>query len=220
MKELITDTFYLDALVEKERVKEITEALKKELNALDKVYLCSNEIGYGEKAFALKADDQIIVYFGPMFTAQGDIGLVSLVEDDVNYLIPRFKTCSISYLNENGEERTNSFSDIAAAIVHTAMDKLEGVSVSDYGLELTEEFEKASDEEKEEVVKAYIEAISNLGKQLDEDLSKDEDTARLWTNYKFNDAVKNGEVEFEEVEKPNRKIRRFLDKLARRSKKK
>ena len=68
----------------------------------------------------------------------------------------------------------------------------------------------------------YLNSLKDFDYALDKDLSENEETKDAWTNFKFNRAVVNGDVEIDKEfvpeQKLNRKQRRFLDKFARKAK--
>jgi len=189
----------------------------------DRLYLCANEIGYTERAFILKFSDDWKAFMNPIFQVKDNLKLVREYNpiDKKQYIIPRYTDVTICYQNSMGKVEAVKFNDSASAIVSHAMDVLEGLQTSDYGLEVVEEFDTASPEEQAQVLNEYLKSLNKFKEDLDSDLSNsDEETKKEWDGFKFMKAVSDGKVELYKPENKspiiNRKQRRFFEKLAKK----
>ena len=204
--------------------KDLIHNLKDTLSELDRPYLCANEIGESKRIFILKFDkDKLITFANPVYQARENISLIREKDFNTNieYIIPRYKDITICYQNEAGEVTATKFNEESSPLICQIMDCLDGIHPSDYGLEIIPEFDAATDEEREEVIKQYICSLQDLDLVLDKDLQENEETSKVWKDFKFQRAVANKEVElYDEQPKLNRKQRRFIDKLAGKFKKK
>jgi len=231
IKELITDKSFLDERAmewdvrkEQELSTELVQNLSDTLKSLpNRYYLCSNEIGYHERAFAIKFSDEIKIFMNPIFQSKGNLKLVRELDPLTNkeYIIPRYTDVTVCYQNCMGKIEANKFNEQASVVVSQAMDCLEGVHSSDYGLEVIPEFDLATEEEREEVINAYLESIKKTRDELDRDLQEDEETKEEWNYYRFVRDKNEGKIEtvdLEEQPKFNRKQRRLLDKLIKKFK--
>ena len=99
------------------------------------------------------------------------------------------------------------------------MNLLDGILDSDIGLEVIPEFDEATEEEKQEVLSAYLSSISEAAKQFNEDLSTDEETKETWNAAKFITSFAEGNIEIEKKELSNRK-KKQLNKILKMFKKK
>ncbi len=204
---------------------ELIQDLKDTLMSSDvRTYLCANELNEDKRIFAVKFDKEILIFANPVYQERKDFGLIRELDFAVNkeFIIPRFKSVTICYQNESGEVKATKFNDDAAIVICQAMDCLDGIHAHDFGLEVLPEFDEATDEEREEVVKMYLNSLKDFDYALDKDLSENEETKAAWTNFKFNRAVVNGDVEIDKEfvpeQKLNRKQRRFFEKFARKAK--
>ena len=77
------------------------------------------------------------------------------------------------------------------------MNHLDGALISDIGLEITEEYEKASEEEKSELIKAYLESLDLKAKELNKEIEEDKDLKQINDAIKFTEGLVKGEVEVE-----------------------
>ena len=193
----------------------------------DRPYLCSNEIGYTERVMCLRFEnDDIKIFVNPLiqdrdkleFTREIDRNSTSKTE----YILPRYKEIVLMYQDSDGRVYSNKFTEDAAVIIGQAIDQLDGIHISEYGLEVLPEFDLATEEERAELLAAYVDELKKLHDSLDNELTDDEETKRLWTSLKYEKARREGKVEVEKVvytSKMSRRERRLLRKLENRAKK-
>ena len=185
----------------------------------DRLYLCTNEIGYKERAFVIKFSDEHKVYMNPIFQHRDKLRLVREYDPltKKQYIIPRYTDVTICYQNSLGKIEAVKFNEEASALVSQAMDCLDGVHSADYGLEVDDEFDNATPEEKEELLSAYLESLNNLKSSLEDDLNSNEETKKEYDAFRFMKAKANGEINSgDEEPKLNRKQRRFFERLAKK----
>ena len=230
IKELVTD---LDKLTfrsieydvgkdEKKIVVQMVEDLCDTLNSLDdRLYLTANQIGYRERAIAIKFENETNVYFNPIFKSRDHI--IIFREKDYltgkEYFIPRFTDVSLLFQDYKGKTRGYKFNEASSIVVCQAIDAMEGILVSDYGLEVLPEFDEASDEEKQEVLAEYVSSIEKMYNVFDDELSNDSEASQYWNGAKFITGTLNGEIEFDNPPMSNRKrkkLEKLLKKLKRR----
>ena len=204
----------------KELITDLIDTLKAQN---DKVWLCANEIGENKRAIAVKFGDDVKVFSNPVYQVRDNFELVREKYRDKEYIIPRYKDITLCYQDEEGEVKATKFNEDASPFLSQAMDCLDGIHTDDYGLEVIPEFDKATDEEREQLLSMYINSLKDLEYTLDKDLSSDEETKGVWKEFKFNKALVNGEVQLEKEDqsekKLNRKQRRLLDKFTKKLKK-
>lgn len=192
--------------------------------ATDRSYLCSNEIGYKERAFALKFSDDYKIFMNPLYQNISDLKLVREYDPltKKQYIIPRYTDVTLCYQNCMGKIEAIKFNELASAVVAQAMDCLDGIHSSDYGLEITEEFDNATDEEWNQVINEYLRVLGDLRKNLDKDLQTNEETREEWNAFRFTKAKASGEFNDDSNDSPklNRKQRRFFEKLAKKFRRK
>lgn len=230
IKELVTDIEKLsersqewNVKEESEKAVEIIQALNDTLEELNKEdgrsFLTANQIGYTERAFAIKFADDTKFFFNPIIRARN--GLVFSREKDyltgIEYIVPRSKEIVMHYQDSLGRVKGNKFEGAASIVACEAIDALEGLLLSDWGLEITPEFDIASEEEQKELLAYYIQSLNDYRNALDKDLSESENKEE-YKAIKFMEAVANGSVELEKKPEPkmNRAQRRGLDKMIKK----
>ena len=184
----------------------------------DRLYLCTNEIGYKERAFVIKFSDEHKVYMNPIFQKRDKLRLVREYDPltKKQYIIPRYTEVTLCYQNSVGKIEAVKFNEEASAIVSQAMDCLEGIHSADYGLEVDEDFDKATPEEREELLSAYLNSLNTLKSNIEDDLNSDEETKKEYDAFRFMKAKANGEIDSGDEPKLNRKQRRFFERLAKK----
>lgn len=227
IRELVTDTEKLserskewDVLAnQQKRSTEILQDICDTLETLDdRLYLTANQIGYEERAVGIKSESEIDVFMNPAITKRDKL-IINREKDLLTgqeYFIPRYNEIEVNFQDCLGRLRALKMTDIAAITMCQAMDAINGLLVTDYGLPVLPEFDEASDEEKEELLEWYMKSILDASKDLDQELSDNEETSKIWKNAKFIKGVQNGTIELIKDEQPlsNRKKKK-INKLVK-----
>ena len=199
-------------------VESVVNDLCDTLNSMeDRLYLTANQIGYAIRAIAIKFDKETNVYFNPVYKSRDH--MIIFREKDLltgkEYLIPRFTEVSLLFQDYTGKARGYKFNEASSIVVCQAFDAVEGILVSDYGLEIIPEFDEASDEEKQEVIAEYMSSIESMYNTLDKELEDNSETSKSWNQAKFIAGTLNGDVQFEQKPLSNKK-KRLLKRLFKR----
>lgn len=215
-----TDEFKItkeDTELAEEVVEDLTDTLKANP---DRYYICANEIGRTERAAVVKFGDEYLEFLNVIFQEKLKPEMIREIDpsDGKEYIMPRFTDTTICYQTKTGEVKANKLNKEASVVFCQVVNCLNGLHDADYGLEIIPEFDQATDEERAEVINAYIESINQMRDELDEELSKNEEVKDWWNKFKFDAAVASGKVEFEKPETPpmNRKQRRLLNRIAKK----
>lgn len=200
-------------------IQDLSDTLEELNKTSGQVFLTSNQIGYNKRAFAIKFVDEIKFFFNPMIIKRSDV-VLSRERDYTNgkeYLVPRYKEVILNYQNSLGAPKANKFTDEASIVVGMAVDLLDGVLTSDWGLELIPEFDQAPKEEQQEVIDRYIKSLTEFRDKLDEDLSNGEDQEK-YKAIKFMKGVSDGSIQLDRPKEPklNRSQRRSLSRLIKK----
>lgn len=212
-----------DVLNNLDKVKEIKNSLEDLINSDQKrFYAASNECGIKERAIAIKFNSGIETFFNPICVDRLDSKLYREYDPitEKEYIIPRHTKATLGFYNEKGEQKVLQLSEDSAVIFEQAISVLDGVEDFVLGLEITDDYDKATEEEKVDLHEAYLKSLQELGVEFDKELSENEETKEQWNAYKFMEAINKGEVELmpNQQKQPNRKTRRLLDKLRRKKK--
>jgi len=216
-------THPIDVKCDEETVEIIAEKLKNALEQeKDYPYVTANQVGYDKQMYALRVGDDIEVWANPLMARENeDMILVADKEYGLEnpYYVPRYpKLNVVAYSVDKKLVCTREYENEAAVVLQHVMNNLNGLSLRDFGLEVTDEFRSAPKEEQDEVVKYYIEQLEAMYNRLEEDIAGDSELSKQYEAFKFVKARAAGKIESERPVKQNRKMRRWLNKLFKRKK--
>lgn len=86
---------------------------------------------------------------------------------------------------------------LSAIVFQHELDHLEGLLLSDIGLEIDDDFENASEEEREEVINYYLDSLDLKRKELEDEIQSNEELKQLSDGIKFMESVYKGETQIE-----------------------
>ena len=179
-------------------IKEVMEA--KKLSAL-----AAPQIGYRNRIVCLKFDDkQPITYINPFITKVN--GFTLSKESDISipnktFIVPRNVEVEVQYCTPLGQWMTQKMTGMTAFVMQRMINMLDGLLISDIGLEIDEEWDKATDEERAEVIKAYCESLDITMKDVQKDIEDSDGTLKkVYSAIKFAEGVNSGKVKLETVE--------------------
>lgn len=218
-------TKQIDVKEDAEKLDLIAERLKNALNQeKDLLYATANQVGYDYSVFALRQGDECLVFANPLMSVEGDLFLAREKEYGLknDYIFLRKSILHlIAYSYEKKLVVGRDFDDkVAASVLQHIQNNLDGISIRDIGLEVTKEFDEASIEEQNEVITEYVNQLDALLSSLESDIEEDSEVSKMYDAYKFLKAKAAGDIEASRPVKQNRKMRRMLDKIAGKFKRK
>lgn len=187
-----------------ETVEEIIIKLKKHkiLYAL-----CAPQLGVKERVIVFKYKDSkkkavYKEYINPKIVKSEKYHLVR--EKDISipekeFISPRPQKVFIEYQTKEAVPETNVLKGNSAEIFDRMVQYLDGITLEDYGLEIIPEFDEASDEEKQEVIDAYLKSFKTREDTLKKEIEEDEEAKRLANAIKFMSEVEEGKIELMDV---------------------
>ena len=139
------------------------------------VALCAPQVGIRKRIFCMKFKDGVIkTIINPMITHSEGLHLSREISASIpgkEYIIPRHDSIIAMYQTENGNIEENKFEGTPCEVFEQMFYMLDGIVISDYGLEIMDGFDEASDEEKEEIITMYMDWLKgfdeNLGKEIE-----------------------------------------------------
>lgn len=214
LKEIISDrealsdrAVEIDPRKEGKLVQEIVLALKKTMRANKLQSLSAPQIGYDKRIFCLRfGDNDYRTFVNPVISKANAMQLSRETCSSIpgkTFIRPRYGSVEVIYMTPMGKVESRSIMGRAATVFEHCVDHLDGLLLDDVGLEIDELFDNASDEEREEVINAYLESLDIRHKQLQDELQQDEETKDIINASKFMQSVQRGEVQIEKSEMPN-----------------
>lgn len=205
IEELVQSSIEIDTKKDNKKMREIITELKYRIGKDNLTALSAPQIGEKYRIFCIKftekkgkkASETIKTFINPIVT--GIKGIVVDKEADIcipnkQFIIVRNNELSLLYQNPLGNNLSQKFSGKSSAVVQLMMDHLDGILLTDLGLEIDEKFDEASEEEKNELIEAYLNSLDVYKKQVDEEIENNKELKSMQDAVKFIQSVRDGET--------------------------
>lgn len=193
----------IDPQKENAIVRKIVNGLKDTMRENNLVSLSAPQIGFKRRIIAIKfGEDNIVSFLNPIVTsARGiDLGRETCPSlPNREFAIPRNNEISITFQTPLGDIRSKKLIGLAARTFLHEFDHLNGNLVSDIGLEITEDFDKMSDEDKSQLLMEYMDSLDEQKKELEEEIKSNPELKRIDDALKFMEDVKSGNTKVQYV---------------------
>lgn len=194
----------IDLEKENKLVREITSNLKKVMRKGNITALSAPAIGYNKRIFCVDfSDSEIKTFINPLISyAEG----LQLSREECTsipgkqYIRPRNTIVDIYYQTPTGEIKNNRFEGVAATVFQHEIDHLEGITLEDIGLEVDNDFDEATQEEREEIINMYLDSLDLRRKDLNEEINSDEELKLVADRFRFIEALTRGDITLEPLE--------------------
>lgn len=203
VKEIITDydalsnwSVEINPLKEGKLAQEIILSLKATMREKGLQSLTAPQIGYDRRILCLRfGDNDYRTFINPAIDNNSGITMSRESCSSIpgkEFIIPRFGKIKFFFTTPMGKVESATLVGRAAYVFQHAMDHLNGMLVSDIGLEIDELFDEATDEERAELIRMYAEALDLRHKELTQEISEDKELTELNDAIKFISSVKEG----------------------------
>ncbi len=186
-----------------EETRSIILKLKNTIRANENmVGLSAPQIGFNKRIICINFNGDIRTLINPLITSREGWTLHRESCHSIpnkEFLIHRHTNISVTYTTPLGRIEIVSLIGLAAFIAQHQIEHLDGILLSDNGLEVDEMFNNASEEEQDEVIKMYLESLDLRAKEYNLAIEEDEDAKKLRDEAKFINAIENGDVKIEYV---------------------
>lgn len=198
--DLIDRSEEIDIIKESELKSEIVLALKKTIEKNNLVSLSAPAIGYKKRIFCIKFQEEIKTFINPVITTYKGLQLsrercTSIPNKE--FIIPRNNDILVTYQRANGSIESRQIVGLAALIFQHELNHLDGMLLSDIGLELDDDWDKASDEERREVINLYLDSLDMRNKEIQKDIESDEEVQEYKKAIDFMTSIYTGETTLE-----------------------
>ena len=170
----------IDSSIKADEVKHAVSSLKQTLIANPNlVGLCAPQIGINLRIFCIKtANNKVRAFLNPLIVNSEGLHLSREVNPSFpnkQFIIPRKDKIHVAFQEVMGQANSESYSGPYAEIVQQMIEMLDGILLNDYGLDLdevggAEEFDKASDDDKQKVIQMYLESVKKYSGELDTEI--------------------------------------------------
>lgn len=190
----------IDIKTENNLMREIISALKHTIELNNIVSLSAPAIGYNKRIFCIKFDTEIKTFINPIISSYKGLQLFTEVCQsipDKKFLRIRNNDIQVIYQKPTGAPESRQIVGLAASVFQHEMDHLDGILLSDIGLEIDEQFDNATQKEKDEVINWYLETLDLKAKELNNEISNNEELKELKDGIDFMTSVYKGETKLE-----------------------
>lgn len=231
MKRIVTDLNKLndrvdEAILQDEaKVTETIENIKEILyKKKDIVALSAPQIGVKARIFCIKfANGDIRTFINPFMTAHTkNLHLsreTSASIPDKEFIVPRIDEVQAVYQTPVGKIENNLFTGVVAEIFQQMVQSLDGIMLSDIGLEVLEGFDEADEETKNKIIDMYLDSLKSTETSLNEEIKNNDSLKAVSDAIDFMTSVAEGKTILEqpkqEIQHLNRVARKSLAKLTK-----
>lgn len=211
-KEIITEyeklsdwSVEVDAQKDGKGVQEIILAIKQTMKKHNLQTLTAPQIGITRRVICMKfGENDYRTFINPMTENNSNITMsretCSSIPDKT-FIIPRFNKVKFFYTTPLGKVESCNLVGRAAHLYQHCVDHLNGLLVSDIGLEIDEDFDNATDDERAEILRMYAESLDIMQKELDKTIKEDKDLSELDDAIRFIGSVRDGSTKLEKTNK-------------------
>lgn len=201
-----------------DEILDICEKLKQEVENTKLPGLVASLIGYDKRIIALKFEDKVECLINPLITSKKkeDYGVVreQSILDNKYYIIPRYKELEIFYTDVEKHVQKINLKGSGAFLYQQLSDLLGGILISDYGLEIDDDFDDLTKEEQGQIIEQYLKSFSDARDYLQSEIDNDPELHDIQKTLRFIQEVNSGETQLK-PRQPNRETRRRLKKQAK-----
>lgn len=184
--------------------RQIISELKRTIRKLGLTSLSAPAIGYDKRIFCIAfKDDDVVTFINPIIAHAEGIQLSKEQCTSIpgkKYIRIRNNKIQVIYQTPTGEIKQRQMVGLAAYVFQHEVDHLDGLLLSDIGLEVDDDFEQATDAEKQEIISAYLDCLDIRSKELQKEIEEDPDLKQTNDAINFMTAVAKGEVTFDRQE--------------------
>ena len=166
--------------------------------------LAAPQIGYPYRIFCVmyktKKKTDIKAYINPVITTISGFILIRQKCENIpgkEFIHPRYTKIGLSFLDIDKESKGFDFVGQTAFAMEQMMDILDGVFLDEMGLEIDELFDQASEEEKNELLKVYMNQLEAYRRELNKNIESTPELKQLKDAVDYMQAVKEGRIQVE-----------------------
>lgn len=191
----------IDLRTQNKEAREIISNIKKVMREKNLTSLSAPAIGYNRRIFCIDFKDrEIKTFINPIIVTAKGLQLsrekCSSIPDK-EYVRPRNNEIEVMYQDPMAKPLSRKLIGLAAIVFQHEMDHIDGLLLSDVGLELDEDFDKASEKERQEVIEAYLDALDLKQKEMSQEIQENKELKQIDDARKFMESVYKGETKLE-----------------------
>lgn len=208
MSEIITDIEKLGSSAEIVDIRKEGELMRKTILDLKETIrehnlsgLSAPQIGIDKRIIVINFNGDLRTFVNPIITDMKGFELAKETCSSIpgkKFIRPRNNQIAIAYQTPLGKMESRKLVGLAAIVCQHEIDHLDGILLPDIGLEIDDNFENASEDERFEVVNAYLESLDIKTKEIKEEIENNPELKQMNDAIDFMTAVAKGEVKVED----------------------
>lgn len=164
--------------------------------------LTAPQIGFAVRVGCINFNGDIKTFINPIITNVKGFELSREKCSNIpnkEFIRPRHNDITVTYQTPLGKVESKRFIGLAAKVMQHLVDHLDGLLLSDVGLEIDADFDNATDEEKNEVINMYLDSLDIKRKEIKAEIEEDKELKQLSDSIEFIEAIQSGKVKVEDV---------------------
>ena len=164
--------------------------------------LSAIQIGYNKRIICINFNGDIRTFINPIIEKAEGLELSRESCHSIpgkEYIRIRQNKITVTYQTPLAKIETVELAGMAARVMQHHIDHLDGLLISDVGLEIDEDWDNATDEERQEVIDYYIDSLDLRAKEISKEIAEDKDATQLSNAIKFMNSVREGKTKIEQL---------------------
>lgn len=203
--ELSDRSVEIDLRTQNKEAREIISEIKKVMRKNNLTSLSAPAIGYKRRIFCIDfKDKEIKTFINPIIMSAKGLQLSRETCTSIpnkEFVRPRNNELEVMFQNPMGQPQSRKFIGLAAIVYQHEMDHLDGLLLSDVGLEIDKDFDDAPEEERQEVIEAYLDSLDLKQRLLQNEIQDDKELKQIDDAKKYMESVFKGETKIEGIKK-------------------
>lgn len=188
-----------------ESIKSVVSDIKQALyDNKDNVALCAPQIGEKLRLFVVKTagaeisgESRFKVFLNPLIVKKEGLHLskeTNLSFKNKKFIIPRSNEVHVAYQTIDGQIQSETYKGAYGEVVQQMIEMLDGITLNDYGLEIDDDFEKASKADKEKIVEMYLDTLKLNSTNLNTEINNNSELLEMNKTIDFMSGVLAGDI--------------------------
>lgn len=164
--------------------------------------LSANQIGFDKRILCLNFNGDIRTFINPILTGADGVELSRESCSSIpgkTFIRIRNSRVWVTYQTPLGKIESVELNGYASRMMQHHIDHLDGLLLSDVGLEIDADFDNATEEERMQVIEMYLDSLDMATKDIEAELDKDEEGKQMVDAVRFMDSVRKGETVVENM---------------------
>lgn len=164
--------------------------------------LSAIQIGYNKRIICINFNGDIRTFINPIIEKAEGLELSRESCHSIpgeEYIRIRQNKITVTYQTPLAKIETVELAGMAARVMQHHIDHLDGLLISDVGLEIDEDWDNATDQERQEVIDYYIDSLDIRAKEISKEIAEDKDATQLSNAIKFMNSVREGKTKIEQL---------------------